>query len=887
MTVVLSTKLSIPPIHSELVPRPRLIKRLHGGRKGRLTLVSAPAGFGKTVLTTSWVKESREPVGWLSLDKEDNDPLRFLSYLLRALPVAGDTIDDGAIDGLAGQPPPALSELLGKTINQIAAHQTPFLLVLDDYHVIQDETIHGLMQYWLEHQPDPMHLVIVTRTDPPWMLARLRARGELNEVRSRELRFTLQETSTFLRRVMKIDLSAEQIASLDNRLEGWIAGLQLLAVSLQGRRDIDGFIQSFSGSHRYVFDYLMEEVLQQQPADIEDFLIQTSILQQLNASLCVAVTGISDSHQILIELEQSNLFLLPLDEEREWYRYHHLFAELLQGRLAHVYPHKVAGLHSRASTWFEQHAFLERAVIHAVLAGNFNRAAFLVAQNALAMIDRPGLKNIARQMDALSSDVLQRQPWLRVALAWVTLYLGRLGSATLHLQAASQALTHLDDKRLAEEKHIRGHLAAVNSYVLAFQGEMGPAVKSATTALDLLPQEDGAARGMSAMILGTALRWQGDLAGAEEALLRSRAINRSAGNNHVMVFTECSLAEVQIQQGRLRQAALTIARVLEQQDSQQKGDPNRRFSGKGLAYARLSTLELEWDRLDAASNLAQKGLDNARYWGQMDVLITCHLNLATVLQAKGEIEAAAAEIERAKQLAAAVSPWYQAYAGVFEAELWLANNELDKASWWAEKSNLRHDDEPDLKQISGYLTLARVLIAQGNPSQATSLLARLRTVAESSGAIGYVIEAGVLQAVAWQTENEDASALTALEKALSLAEPEGYVHTFIKHGNAMAKLLRNAVAAGIATTYSTGLLAALENRSRYEVPTDPLQLDLLTDREMMVLRLLATNLSIPEIAGELGIAPSTVRTHVKNIYSKLDVHSRFEAVTKASESKWL
>jgi LuxR family maltose regulon positive regulatory protein len=911
---LLRTKMYIPPVRRRLVSRPRLVRRLSAGLDRKLSLISAPAGFGKTTLLSECAAHCGRPASWLSLDERDNNPTWFWAYVIAALQTICDGLGTAVLEALQIPRTGPSEMLLGQLTNQIAESPGPLALILDDLHVITNPQIHEQIIFLVEHSPPQMHLAVASRADPPWPLARWRARGQLFELRADDLRFTSEETATFLNETMGLDLSPEDIAALGTRTEGWVTGLQLAALSMQGR-DTKSFVRAFSGSHRFILDYLVEEVLDHQPADIQGFLLQTSILERLTASLCDAVrfgyaespssssgTGVRfgtakaasssrgvDSQVILKQLEQANLFLVPLDDDRRWYRYHRLFADLLRSRLEQDHRERVSTLHRRASTWCEAQGLIPEAVGHALAAGDVEGVARMAKQNALAMIEHGELTALVGLLDALPEEVVGAHPWLCIAHAWALVFSGLLEAAELRLQCTETTRDWVEGVGGIERQHIAGHIAAIQAYVATLRGDMSRAAELTRGALEQLPEEDLAVRGLYAALLGAVLRWNGDLLAAAQNLERAITITRAAGDSHTAMEALCSLAAVQLAQGQLHKTVATCQEVLLLADEhvQQSGQrPPIAASGHNLK----SHVLREWNDLDGALRNAREGIWLAEQWGWPEGSALGYWRLARALQAVGDAEGTREAIHRARQVASDLSPWFGALMAAHQARLWLAEGNLAPACHWAQVSGLSVDDELNYRSTDAYSVLARVLIAQGRFDEASRLLADLLEMTEAAGAMGYVIETSVLQALAFQAQSQDDQALVALKRALVLAEPEGYVRTFVDEGSQMGQLLRRALVHGITADYAGKLLAALdEATTRTATPLvvsegrRPSLVEPLSPRETEVLRLLMTPLSHAEMAEDLVVSVNTVRSHVKSIYGKLDVHSRMEAVERARE----
>jgi LuxR family maltose regulon positive regulatory protein len=898
VTPLLATKLYIPPVRPDCVPRPHLIERLNKGLHRKLTLLSAPAGFGKSTLLGEWAQQSASPVAWVSLDTGDSDPARFWAYLIAALQTIHEGVGQFTLAAFQSPQPPSIEELLTGLLNEIAQVPAPFVLVLDDFHVITHHAIHDAIAFFLGNLPPQMHLILSGRADPPWPLARLRARCEVSELRTADLRFKSEEATSFLNEAMKLDLSPEDVAALEERTEGWIVGLQMASLAMQarlsirGRTDVSRFIKAFSGSHRFILDYLVEEVLDQQSPDVLEFLLKTSILERMTAPLCDAVLGTDNSQTILAYLEQANLFLVPLDDERHWYRYHQLFADLLRCRLQQTQPDQLLPLHRRASAWYESRGQIVEAVGHALLAGDVEWIEHLVAGNALAVIYHGELATVARWLDSLPGELMRSRPRLAVAQAWVLAYAGQTEGIEGLLQDAEQVLaspgerTEVPVLSTAEGQQIASHIIAIRAYIAALKGDWSHAVDLAREALLRLPEADLAVRGWTMAVLGCAFRSQGDFTAATQAFAKAVLISRAAGNSHLEVDVLWEQAVLYLGRGRLRNAMSTCEEALQIADryTRQSG---RQLPVTGYIYTLMSDLLCEWNDLDTALRYGREGLELCQRWGQADALTQGYYRLAKVLHAAGDTAGALEAIQESKRVATGLGVSYAITAGAQEACIRLAQGDVAAAARWVQESGLGVDDELKPETCIGHLALAKILMAQGRLDETLGLLVRLLSMVEAAGAMTPAISILILQALVLQAQGEDEQALAALERALALAEPEGYVRVFIGEGAPVGELLRQAAARGIRLDYVRRLLATLEKEPAdawrtFRLASSPLA-EPLSERELEVLRLLTTHLSSREIAQQLVISVSTARSHIKNIYGKLDVHSRGEAVARAQD----
>ncbi len=889
-TPLLTTKFYIPPVEPELVSRQRLIELLDAGIHHKLTLVSAPAGFGKTTLLSEWVKSCGRPVAWLTLDEGDNDPARFLAYFVAALQTIQPNLGEGALSAFQSPRPPQIESVLTGLINEIAAVPTPFVLILDDYHLITAQPIHGALAFVLDHLPPQMHLAVASRTDPPLPIALLRGRGQLTELRQSDLRFTREEAATFLNEAMGLELSAEDIAALAFRTEGWIAGLQMAAVSMQGREDVSSFVAEFTGSQHYILDYLVEEVLHRQPESVQSFLLQTSILDRMSGSLCDAITGKGNSQAMLESLDHANLFVFPLDDSQHWYRYHRLFADLLQQRLQQAHRDLLPTLHGRASEWYEHNGLIAPAIDHALSAGDFERAARLIEQTAESTMMRSEVATLQRWMKALPLDFLRARPLLGVYHALALLLSGQpLDLAEARLQDAVQ-----DDAAGT----LSGEVMAFRGLIAAYRGEARESAELARQALELLPEERLFFRTLVAGYLGFVYLHSGDYVAATQALSEAVRIGRQAGNVTITVLATCHLAELAALRSQFHEARAIYEQALEAATD----DRGRRQPIAGLPLVGLGGLLAEWNDLEAAKRHLLEGIELVRKYGE-SAAIGGYVNLARVKQAQGDVQGALEALQTAEDIAIRFDAMKMddSYVGARKAVLSVAQGDLQAALHWIEERGLdkrvsldrskREANNASLSPFRVYeqMTLAQVRIAQGRSDKALEVLEPLLQRTETTGIITFVIRILVLQALAFQAQGDMEQALTALERALSLAEPGGFVRSFVDEGEPMAMLLRRATSRGIAPEYVAKLLSAFDVSEYRPVeepkPPSPIQplVEPLSERELEVLRLLTTSLSSTEMAEEMIISVNTVRSHIRNIYSKLGVHSRYEAVARAKE----
>lgn len=901
---LLTTKLYFPTVRRDLVPRPRLVARLTEGVTRPLTLIAAPAGFGKTTLVSEWraSKAGRTfPLAWLALDDEDNAPTHFLTYVIAALATVKPGFGESIL-ALLKSPQSAPSKLiLTNFINEVTLFSAPFALVLDDYHVISSPAIHEAMAFLLDHLPPPMHIIITTRADPPLPLARWRARHQLVEIRGDDLRFTSVEVATFLSQVMGLNLSSADIAVLETRTEGWVAGLQMAALSMQGRTDITHFLNSFSGSHRYILDYLLDEVLQQQPPDIQEFLLKTSILNHLADSLCDAVVGRGDSQATLERLEQANLFLIPLDDERRWYRYHHLFAEALRHWLQRLHPEQVSILHRRASEWHEQHGLMTGAIHHALNTPDFERASHLVEQVGQELLMRSETVTLLKWLNVLPEELIRTRPRLCLFHAWTLIINNQVAEAEQRLQEAGE---------LEADPAILAQVAAIRILIALFRGDMRRANELTRQTQALLPAGDPFLDGVTTLNLDISYFMNGDVEAARQAFAEVADISQKSGSVIVTVTIQCQMAEAQIGQGRLHQAlatyqqALALATTLE----------GHELPGAGQSHIGLAAIMYEWNNLEAAAHHLAEGFRLNQQVGEMGAF-DGYLIQASLKQAQGDAAGALEAIEQAGQIVRKFSRWAYRNLAARRARLWLRQANLVAAAGWAvDTLNLSASTQDDLEDTYHFyefeqLTLARILIAQasaglfadppipGDPAQeALQLLEVLYPEAVKLDRGKSVIEILLLQALAHQAKGNLTQAMAALTRALTLAEPEGFVRLFVDEGPPVAELLGRMNASsedGKLKEYIHILLATFSDlRSKEESIVNPKYskgtpssiqnlVEPLSERELEILQLIAAGQSNKEIAQTLVIAPGTVKKHTNNIYGKLGVHSRTQALAQA------
>jgi LuxR family transcriptional regulator, maltose regulon positive regulatory protein len=915
-TIILTTKLYIPPPRPKIVLRHSLIERLNKSLSSgcKLTLISAPAGFGKTTMISEWVAGCGRPAAWLSLDDGDNNLTLFLTYLVAALQTLLPKIGAGVLAVLQSPQTPPVESILTTLLNEIAGMPHSFILVLDDYHLIDSQGVDQALVFLLEHLPPQMHLVIATREDPHLPLARLRGQGKLTELRAADLRFTSSEAADFLNQQMGLNLSAEDIAALEARTEGWIAGLQLAGIALRSphslheRSDTAGFIQSFTGSHRFVVDYLVEEVLQRQSAPTRSFLLQTAILDRFCAPLCNAVTEREDGKEMLDMLERSNLFLIPLDDQRHWYRYHHLFAGVLHTHLMDAQPERVSSLHLRASVWLEQNDLSADAIRHALVAEDFERAAGLIELAWSAMDLSYQSSTWLGWVQALPDGLMRDRPVLSVGYAWALLAVGELESSVARLQDAERLLDTSTEKMVFVDKEqfrsLPASIATARAYRSLALGNVPDTVKYAQQAFELTPEDDLVRYNQATSLLGLAQYAGGDLEAAERSLTDFCTNLQKTGDFQTLIGITFLLADIRVALGRLHEAESRYQQTIRLATSQ--GEPMP--LGTADLYRGLGELYIEWNDLEAA---AQHLLTSQKLGEQTALTDWEHrlcVSQARLKEAMGDLDGALALLDEAERLYIRSPLPNVRPIEALKVRLWLMQGRLAKTLGWAREQGLSADNDILYAREFEHITLAQMLIAAGKSDreagpldEATQLLGRLLQAAETGGRLGSAIQILLLQALAFQAQENLPSALEVLERALALGEPEGYVRIFVDEGEAMRSLLeklsrdRNHPLSG----YTHQLLAAFTQPGAAPKPaitprksgmiepdiqpTKSMLVEPISERELEVLRLLRSELSGPEIARQLIVSLNTLRTHTKNIFNKLGVNNRRAAIRRAEE----
>lgn len=901
---ILKTKLYVPQPRPDLVQRTHLIERLNKGINHKLTLISAPPGFGKTTLLSEWISQSEIPVAWISLGKGDSYPVHFINYLVAALQNIDVDIGKAALSMLQSPQQPPIESIMTNLIKEITDIPYDFVLVLDDYHSIDKANIHKIVEFLLDRLPPQIRLVIATRVDPPLPLARLRVRNQLTEFRAYDLCFTVDETSIFLNKMMNLGLSSNEISILESRTEGWIAGLQLAALSMQGRKDIPSFIKTFAGDDRHIVDYLAEEVLNLQPEHVRSFLLQTSILNRLSEPLCDFVTNQKGGQKMLDQLEKANLFIVPLDDKRHWYRYHHLFLELLRNQLYQANPDLIPDLHLRAASWFEVNGYVQDAIKHALHHPDLNKAAQLIDRHAIEMLYRGEVQMVLGWFTSLTESFMQSHPRLWILKAWTLALMER---EDLHeevenlLQKAEDCLieSKADDDIV---KMVRGHTSSIQAFVI--QSSIGKGhdpekvIMLVQRAQMLLPEDDFAIRSVNTLNIGYAHLELGNPLEAEEAFKQTYHLGIKGGNFYAAIYGPINRAWIEFHLGQLDRMTRICQGSLDEINQLIPG-ADKHFPPVGGLHILLGAAWLEQNKLEQAEEALTHGLGLIQWTGDYEMHIAGYTALACVLYSQGKHYAAEEAIDSLQRnwpngrfYADALRMRQHFYEGLSTAEA------IRKVRVWIE--NVRGD----LTVVGGVIRLAPLDVARrfqlltwfrlnialariGKTIENLHLIMErivvLRNEAARHGFVKQLIELSLLESMIHEVMGEKEKALVSLKNAIIHGAQVGFVRIFVEEGPAMAELLEKILDSNfdIPRAYVKKLLSAF--RLSKLIKTDDGLVERLSERELEVLRLIAAGLSNNKIMEELFISLSTVKTHLRNIYSKLNIHSRTEAIVKAKE----
>ncbi len=887
---ILTTKLSVPALRSRSIARSHLVQRLNQGKECALILISAPAGYGKSTLLSTWLSQLRYPSTWLSIDENDNDVNRFLTYLTAALRALDPSITEETYTLTDNSSQPEIDAILTSIINQLAKRVEPFWIILDDYHMIENGLVHRGVNFLLNHRPASMHLVIATRADPPLQLARWRSRSELVEIRMADLRFTTQETTDFMTHTMELSTTPEDVNRLQQRTEGWVAGLQMAALSMQNVMDVSSFLAAFTGSHHFIYDYLLEEILAKQSQEIKHFLLYTSVLDLMSAPLCDFLFENDDtqslnrpSSAILEGLYHANLFVIPLDHEQRWYRYHPLFAELLRGYLLKINLSNISTLHKRASLWFETHGMISDAIRHAIASQDWEQIVRLVSANVFALLEQNELNAVSHQIDHLIHEKTLVRPWLLVGRAWLAAYTGQLDSVeSILIQAETEVGEWIDAR---DKQTVRGHIAVIRAYTNWIGDNRDIAIQAAQEALEWLPEDEHLIRCQAATLCGLT---DPDFDMRRQSFELALEYAKDCPASHVTIFAYGCWAWHLTMRGKLHDAyaaCLEAIRLSKTVDSI--------YSSPTLShiYTTMSVLLLEWNDPERAIQYAKEAVDLARHWEQADALHFALNQYGCVLFATGKVDQAWDVQRQTWQVARQTSPWFEQISLSQDIEWQLSKDNIAGALDRLRQEGIQFNEPvkislDDYKSLSLPILFVQIYLAQKKYAKALALSIAIQDELGQNQIGYYLIRILIWQAIAYYGLKQAALAQEVLVKALEQYEPEGYLRVFCTEGKKVLPILRMVREKGIMADTIDRILAAYEpeamggSKAARSIAGTP---ETLSKRELDVLRLLAQGCPDKKIAQMLVIAPETVHKHLKNIYGKLDVHNRTEAVLRAHE----
>lgn len=893
---LLTSKFYIHPVRQDTVKRIRLINQLNAGLGKKLSLISAPAGFGKTTLLCEWIREIQElnsndkhtfyHVAWLSLDKSDNDPYRFLSYLIIALQknIPEPSFGQTALKLLKSHELLPYETIVAGILNEISKLQNKILLIMDDYHCIENEIIHNILSFIIRNMGPELHIAISTRCDPPFPLARLRAQNAITELRALDLSFRINETSEFLNRKMHLNLGDDDISALFDRTEGWIAGLQLAALSMQGLNDPAAFVACFSGSHRFVMDYLLEEILNRQTDKIKMFLLKTSILKQLSGPLCDAVSGDTGSQHTLELLENANLFIVPLNNERQWYRYHHLFADLLRQQMEVKHAKLVIDLHKKASHWLYSNGFINDAIDHILLTNDYQQAVSMLEDHIDDIWTLGEHRKLQTWLARIPVSLLHSNPLLSVYLAWFYFTNGEQEKAEQCLRAAENSIGKKIDRSpdsvnlsVREKAGIQGKIATLRAFLASHRGDVSTIIRYAQSALELLPENDLVWQSGAAVALGDAFALRGEISAAYEARLKALETSTLSENIFLNLVINLKIAINLREQGEL----LQTVELCEQQIKYAEDIGIVQTGIVGGIFSLLGETFAEMNRLDKAMEYAHKGVALSKIGTDVTILIWSYMCLVRVFLSTQDIGTAETVLSEMKDLIKKhyVPPAIKTLVDIWQGKIWLLQNKQKHLMQWLSVQNLPVHEPIEFSREPEYLLKTRILMVQGHYGKAESILQILKESSEKSGRCTRLIEILILQAVLKDKQGETEGALDVLHQVLKIAEPRKFIRAFIDEGPVIAGLLYRA-AQNSKNKYARELLNFIPIAEPAQ-NKDNKPFEALSEREVEILRLLSRGLSNQDIGNKLYISAHTVKTHTRNIYTKLDVHNRMEAVAKA------
>jgi len=887
---MIATKLHIPSTSINLVHRSHLFEKMDNGLKRKLTLISAPAGFGKTTVISDWISQNKIPSVWYSIDKRDNDPVEFLTYIIAGIQTIEKDFGQSSLKLLKAPHRPNTESIAGLLINDILSIEKDFILVLDDFHLINTKEVFELMKFLLENIPGQMHMVISTRSDPPLSIARLRSQNQLIELRSSDLSFSANDISIFFNKKLKLGLSIDDVYSLETKTEGWIAGLQLTALSMQGRDDVSKFIETFAGDNRYIMDYLIEEVLNIQTEEVKEFLLQSSILEQINGSLCDAVLNKNDSQLILESLEKDNMFIIPLDSERNWYRFHHLFTDLLKQRLLLEKKNDIKELHNKASLWFEENGMYAFAIDHALEIENFEKAMQLLNNQVEKLWEYGQHAAIMKFGDLLPNDIIEKNPNFCLFYSWILISAGRLQEAEKFLNAAEKMLTENSTKKEEANKanELLGKVSVAFAYLLSNTGKTEKLFKYCEQANENLSEKDPLWYSWAWFSYGVAYFIKGNLKESSTAFNRALEFGKKSGNLYLIATTVLRLAYGEMRQGNYKLAykkCNELLKIISNGGYSQMIKNDWSFSG---VFAILGHIQYMWNELDEAMQNAKTGYESCKKGEDITSLTFSSLIYTRVLLSRGDninanqLIRELDEIYKKKEL----TPIMRSAITAWKVGVFVEQEQFEKASQLIKMLDLGIDKEITRDNELVNISFARLLIAQFKFDEAEKLLYQLHKLAESEKRIERLIEIKNLFAILNKIKGNKEEALTYLSDSLVLAEKENLLMFFIQEGEHIAELLQELAKRHATKKFDFSgnfldkLLLAFEKKENRK---KDYSVEILSKREIDVLRLIAEDLSNQEIAGKLFVSLNTVKTHAKNIYLKLDVDSRTKAVVKAKE----